>query len=182
MGAVVGAVIIAAATLSATNGGSSGQPPTTTSVGTTSSSGTAPSRTSTAGNASGTSSSAGAQDGETTRLVDAYSGGGRNTTLNGAGRLTLTNVTESSNGAITGQVIWSDGLRGSGPFTGTVQGHGISFTSTIASPQECEDRCTSIAYTGVVSLNGSLAGTYVAYQTTGEAQRGTWELAPSTDE
>jgi hypothetical protein len=192
IGAVVGAVIIAAATFSATSGGSSRQPPATPSTATTSSAGTAPSpsqpnetptTTSSAGNTIGTSSSPEAHDSsETTHLVSSYSGVGRNTTLKADGRLTLTNVTESSNGAIAGQVIWSDGLRGSGPFTGAVKGSDVSFTSTIASSQECEDRCTSISYTGTQSANGKLGGTYVAYQTSGEAQQGTWELAPSTPE
>jgi hypothetical protein len=169
LGAIVGAVIIAAATLAGTSGGPSHQP-ATPSAGITSSS----------GNTIGTNSSP--ESSETTQLVNSYSGAGRNATLNATGRLTLANVTESSNGAITGQVIWSDGLRGSGPFNGTVKDNDILFTSTIASPQECEDRCTSIAYTGTVRVNGSLAGTYVAYQTSGKAQRGTWELAPSAPE
>lgn len=192
IGAVVSAVIVAAATLAAASGGSSRQPPTTPSAGTASSSDTTPSpsrptetptTTSSSGDTIGTSSSSGARESsETTQLAHSYEGVGRNTTLNADGRLTLTNVTESSNDAIAGQVIWSDGLRGSGPFTGTVRGRAISFTSTIASPQECDNRCTSITYTGTVSVDGSLAGAYVAYQTSGEAQQGTWEVAPSAPE
>jgi hypothetical protein len=116
------------------------------------------------------------------RLANGYGGDGNNTTLNATGHLILTNVTETSGGAIAGQVIWSDGLRGSGPFTGAVKGNSVSFTSAIGSPQECADRCTSITYTGTVNANGVLAGNYVAYQADGEPERGTWELAPSTGE
>jgi hypothetical protein len=188
LGAVVGALIIAAATLLATSGGSSHESPTTTPSSRTAPASSHPidegaTTTSSSGNTAGTSSSPEAHEAnEIPQLASSYKGTGRNTMLNASGRLTLTNVTESSNGAIAGQVIWSDGLRGSGPFAGTVKGGNISFTSSIASPQECEDRCTSITYAGTLSANGTLAGTYVAYQTSGEAQRGTWELAPSTPE
>jgi hypothetical protein len=137
---------------------------------------------STSGNTIATTApEAGASD-PTTRIANDYGGGGDNTTLNATGHLILTDITETSNGAIAGQAIWSDGLRGSGPFTGTVKGNSISFTSAIGSPQECADRCTSITYTGTVSATGVLAGTYVAYQTDGKPERGTWELAPSTGE
>jgi hypothetical protein len=185
LGAVAGALIIAAATLLATSGESSHESPTiTSSPAAASASRTAPASSNPIDQAVTTTSSSGStvESSETTQLANSYRGVGRNTTLSDSGHLTLTNVTESSNGAIAGQVIWSNGLRGSGPFTGIVKGSNISFTSSIASPQECEDRCTSITYTGTLSSNGTLSGTYVAYQTSGEAQRGTWELAPSTPE
>ncbi|HEV2974516.1 MAG TPA: hypothetical protein VGX69_05910 [Solirubrobacteraceae bacterium] len=138
--------------------------------------------TSSSGNTVGTTSPETGEADTTARLASSFSGVGHSTTLNAAGRLTLANVTENGSGEIAGQVIWSDGLRGSGPFTGAVKGNDISFTSAITSPQECDDRCTSITYSGTVSANGTLAGTYIAYQTIGKPQLGTWALTLSASE
>ncbi|HUB73183.1 MAG TPA: hypothetical protein VL979_03995 [Solirubrobacteraceae bacterium] len=186
--AVLSAAIIAGLGLQAF----SASPGGSTTTGTSSSSGTASilpgggeaaTTPSTSGNTvAATSHEAGDNPDPPARIANNYGGGGDNTTLNATGHLVLTDITETSSGAIAGQAIWSDGLRGSGPFAGTIKGNSISFTSTIGSPRECADRCTSITYTGTVSTNGVLAGTYVAYQTDGKPERGAWELAPSTGE
>ncbi len=181
--AVLSAVILAGLGLGAFTVGSGSSASTVSSSGAASTlsgpAGVATTTTSSTRNTVGTTSPAPSKSSTTAQLVDSYSDVGHNTTLNASGRLTLTNVTESGIGAITGQVIWSDGLRGSGPFSGTVKGRDISFTSAIASPQECDNRCTSITYTGTVSADGTLAGIYVAYQTSGKPERGSWELTPS---
>lgn len=182
--AVLSAVILAGLGLQAFSAGSGSSASTGTSSGTASTlsgpHGEAGTTTSSSGNKIGTTSPEATESDKTAQLAGSYSGVGHNTTLNAAGRLTLANVTENGGGAITGQVIWSDGLRGSGPFTGTVKGRDISFTSAITSPQECDNRCTSITYTGTVSADGTLTGTYVAYQTVGKPERGSWELTASS--
>jgi hypothetical protein len=191
--AVLSAAILAGLGLPAFSEGSGRSTSTdTVSIGTSSSPGAAstPSgadgeagaATSSSGDTIGTTSPEVGESGTAQQLASSYSGTGRNTTLNAAGRLILANVTENASGVIAGQVIWSDGLRGSGPFNGTVKGDAISFTSSITSPEECADRCTSITYIGTVSAGGTLSGNYVAYQTSGKPERGTWEVAPSIGE
>jgi hypothetical protein len=107
-------------------------------------------------------------------LASSYSGTAHNLTYDVTSALALTEVAESANGTIVGQVVVQPPLYGSGPFLGSLSDGHLTFTETVTGSNPAGE--TSASFVGEVSADGRLAGTYVTH---GEStQTGTWEVAP----
>jgi hypothetical protein len=116
-------------------------------------------------------------------LVPTYHGTVDNLTVNESAAFTLTAVKEDEHGNISGQSIVDPPLYGGGPFTGTVSGTSVKFTSKSEGDSLCPAGACVVVFTGTVGEAGAMSGTYVASYTEGSSQtsqNGTWQLNPST--
>lgn len=112
-------------------------------------------------------------------LAASYSGTASNTTDNVNGDLTLTGVTESPQGQISGDATFDSGLVGGGRFVGTVSGSSIDLTIVSATPNDCvDDGCVMSVLSGTVGSTGTLSGTSVIYTGSGSSQQGVWQVSP----
>jgi hypothetical protein len=113
-------------------------------------------------------------------LTSTYHGTVSNLTVNESAAFTLTGVTEDEHGKISGQSIVDPPLYGGGPFTGTMSGTTVAFTSKSEGDSLCPAGACTAVFTGTVSPAGAMSGTYTASYTEGPAQNGTWQLNPAT--
>ncbi len=109
-------------------------------------------------------------------LASAYQGMAHNNTFNASGSLILTDI-DQDHQVITGKVFWGNGLVGDGTFIGSIDARGtITFMDTFPTIPEC---CSAITFTGRLSADGSLSGTYTGTPTPGQpTQHGTWQVKP----
>ncbi len=114
-----------------------------------------------------------------TRLSTEYVGVGHNIPANIDGHVRITNLTETEAGAIAGQITWYAGLAGAGPFTGTVEGATVRFSSTIPNRAETANHCGGASYAGTIGLGGKVSGTYVIECSIGGPENGTFEVMPA---
>src|ERR1700678_4431793 len=84
-------------------------------------------------------------------LASTYHGTVTNLTVNETAAFTLTAVTEDGQGNISGQSIVSPPLYGGGPFTGTVSGTTVKFTSKSEGDSLCPAGACTAVFTGTVS-------------------------------
>ncbi len=113
-------------------------------------------------------------------LVSTYHGTVDNLTVSETAAFTLTAVTEDEQGNISGQSIVDPPLYGGGPFTGTVSGTTVKFTSRSEGDSLCPAGACTGVFTGTVSQAGAMSGTYVTSYSEGPSQNGTWQLSPAT--
>jgi hypothetical protein len=113
-------------------------------------------------------------------LVSTYHGTVDNLTVNESAAFTLTAVTENEQGNISGQSIVDPPLYGGGPFSGTVSGTTVKFTSRSEGDSLCPAGACTVVFTGTVSQAGEMSGTYAASYSEGPPQNGTWQLSPAT--
>jgi len=90
----------------------------------------------------------------------------------------LTGVKETAQGAISGKMIIVLPLYGSGPFTGTVTKNHVALKVKSTVPNPCD--CISGTFTGTLSSQGSITGTYVGLTKWG-TENGTWQAIPHRD-
>lgn len=106
-------------------------------------------------------------------LVSSYAGTVHNNTVNISSSLSLTSITEDSQGDISGSAFVGRPLAGSGPFTGTISiDRSIQFTVT---PND-NAGVSTIDFVGIVHADGSMSGTYTV---AGTGETGTWQVKPS---
>jgi hypothetical protein len=115
-----------------------------------------------------------------TPVASTYHGTVTNLTVNETAAITLTAVTEDEQGDISGQSIVDPPLYGGGPFTGTVSGTTVKFTSRSEGDSLCPAGACTVVFTGTVGQAGAMSGTYAASYSEGASQNGTWQLSPAT--
>lgn len=113
-------------------------------------------------------------------LVSTYHGTLDNLAVNESAAFTLTAVKEGEQGNISGQSIVDPPLYGGGPFTGSVSGTTVNFTSKSEGDSLCPAGACTVVFTGTVSQTGAMSGTYAASYSEGPSQNGTWQLTPAT--
>ena len=106
-------------------------------------------------------------------LVSSYVGTVHNNTVNISSSLSLTSVTEDSQGNISGSAFVGRPLVGSGPFTGTI---GIDRTIQFTVTPNDNAGVSTIHFDGMVQANGSMSGTYTV---SGTGETGTWKVKTS---
>jgi hypothetical protein len=113
-------------------------------------------------------------------LASTYHGTVNNLTVSQTAAFTLTAVTEDEHGNISGQSIVALPLYGGGPFTGTVSGTSVSFTSKSEGDSLCPAGACTVVFNGTIGSAGAMSGTYAASYSEGPSQNGTWQLSPAT--
>lgn len=115
------------------------------------------------------------------RLVASYTGTEDNLTFKKSATLALSDVTETQNGAFTGvQTLGPQLEPPSVDVSGAVSGDTINFVSSPFTNIICKTGGCVLTYTGTISAQGTLSGTYTATNTdlTPAEQHGTWQLSP----
>jgi IPT/TIG domain len=114
-----------------------------------------------------------------TSLGASYSGTAADTTDSTTGNLTLTGVSETPAGQVSGDATFANGLTGGGSFVGTVSGSSVDLTVASAAPSACTGGgCVQVVLSGTSASDGSLSGTYVVYTGSGPMSQGTWQVDP----
>jgi hypothetical protein len=117
---------------------------------------------------------------EAFRLASSYTGTSHNVPYNLSGEVTLTNVVENPQGAFTALfTTYPPFAAYSSPATGMVSGNTITDISTAPVGNDCiNGGCTDTTFTGTISAQGVITGTYVVHTNEGPPAEGTSEFFP----